>query len=217
LEEAEEQPLPQNELLSQLLSSEIKDESQTESSEAVKAEEAKAEEVKAEPENKEVSEPPSKKAKVQYGLAKWFKPEVKDHKPVVLEPQRTVGRPKTEMPVMTEALKQAYALAQEAEAEKHQLLKFLRDVGKEEQAQSGAYGVLSQAESNKRRRSSDEPRRGVVGGEKSNRKSLGQTPKRADLPAATRLSIAQDMQKRCAEVSSESEVLAWAMKKYGLR
>ena len=111
MEEAEEQPLPQNELLSQLLSSEIKDESQTESSEAVKAEEAKAEEVKAEPENKEVSEPPSKKAKVQYGLAKWFKPEVKDHKPVVLEPQRSVGRPKTEMPVLTEALQRAYALA----------------------------------------------------------------------------------------------------------
>ena len=65
-EEAEEQPLPQNELLSPLQSSEIKDDFQPTVAETVKAEEAKAEEIKAEPE--EDSEPPTKKAKFSMAL-----------------------------------------------------------------------------------------------------------------------------------------------------
>ena len=215
MEEAEEQPLPQNELPSQQQSSEIKADSRPTSAETVKAEEAKAEEIKAEPE--EDSEPPTKKAKVQYGLAKWFKPEVKDHQPVVLEPKKGAGRPRTEMPVMTEALKKAYAQAQEAEAEKKPLVEFLRGIAKEEQAQSGAYGVLGREGPNKKRRSSGEQLRGVLGGESSNRRSLGQTPMRNGLPAATKCSIGQDIQKRCVEFSSEADVLNWAKKKYGLR
>ena len=39
---------------------------------------------------------------VQYGIGKWFKPEAKEYKPVVLDESK--GKPKTEM---TEALKQA--------------------------------------------------------------------------------------------------------------
>ena len=66
---------------------ESKNESQTKEAEITKvdsSEDERAAQTKgAELVKGELSEPPSKKAKVQYGIGKWFKPEAKDYKPVL--------------------------------------------------------------------------------------------------------------------------------------
>ena len=156
----------------------------------------------------QLEEPPAKRAKVQvqYGIGKWFKPEAKDYKPVVLD--QCNGRPNTEM---TEALKKAYEKAKEADYERWQVCNFLRQQGHSEAKQTGASSEML----GKRRGSAEF--RGTAGGMRSNRRLPGQAPLKKELPAAAKLSIAEDMAKHLPECASLDELYKWAEKKYGLK
>ena len=159
----------------------------------------------------EVSEPAAKKAKVQYGLAKFFKPEAREYKPVVLEVPK-VGRP----PKMTEALKETLEKAQIAEKEKVEMLSSLKEINRDEALRNASLGGLVKAEKRRMSGSSHEPLGGVSGGEKSNRRALGQKSKKTELSAPAKASIAKDIYEMEESFASENELLRWAKAKYGL-
>jgi hypothetical protein len=121
-----------------------------------------------------------------------------------------MGRPRVEI---TEELRKAFDKAKEAEFERQQILSFLRKQSQDQQQ----FQKAGQARKfSLRKRSGEIEYRGTAGGQKSNRKLPGQASKRRDLPAATKLSIAEDMAEHMSEFSSQSALPNWAKKKYSL-
>ena len=142
-------------------------------------------------------EPSEPKRKVQFTLAKFFKPEVEpqlalnDSRPQ----KRGRGRPPKELPLeVLQAEEQA-----------------LRETEMERERMKAQMGVISNLKMKARHRL-----RGVAGGHGSNRLQPHQPRRRFEMSAAAKLSICEKANKARAEYATENEWMKDQMRKLSM-